>query len=88
MPSNYYPNKTEEDLLAILNALQARQTAGAITEVSAAGVRTVKEVGQGNSRTEVELRRVLYSLFLKNPTLYQDPYASMIRRTRTRYTFS
>ncbi len=88
MPLNYYPQKSEAELLALLDKLQARQTAGAITEVSAAGVRTVKQIPQGNSRVEVEIRRVLYSLSLLDPETYPDPYAQMIRIVRTRYTFS
>ncbi|HEV2210845.1 MAG TPA: hypothetical protein VG167_18890 [Verrucomicrobiae bacterium] len=88
MPLDYYPQKSTADLLVILASLQNRQTKGAITEVSAAGVRTVKEVGLSNSRVEVELRRVLYSLHLRQPEQYDDPYAARIRRVRARYIFS
>lgn len=88
MAIDYYPNKSEEELLSLLESLQNRQVKGAVTEVNAAGVRTVKEVGSGNSRVEVEIRRVLYSLFVRNPKDYDDPYASRIRRTLPRYTFS
>lgn len=89
MPLDYYPQKSQQDLLVLLDTLQKRQTKGGITEVSAAGVRTVRVFNAaGNSRTEVEIRRVLYSLHLRNPQLYDDPYASMLRTTRTRYTFS
>lgn len=88
MPVDYYPQKSVADLLAILATLQKRQTNGGITEVLAAGVKTVREFGTGNSRIEKEILRVLYSLHLRDPSTYDDPYASRIRRTRARYTFS
>jgi 3-deoxy-D-arabino-heptulosonate 7-phosphate (DAHP) synthase class II len=88
MPVEYYPNKSAEELLAILEKLQARQTAGTITEFSAAGVRTVKTVAPGTARIETEIKRVLYSLFLRDGTTYANPYAQQIKRTRVRYTQS
>jgi hypothetical protein len=96
MPVDYYPQKSIEDLLAILQKLQDRQTKGGITEVLAAGVRTTREFQKaGTSRVDTEIRRVLYSLHLRAQgtdaaTLakYPNPYASMIRRTRARYSFS
>jgi hypothetical protein len=89
MPVNYYPNKSVEDLLILLDQVQRRQTSGAtITETSAAGIRIVKTVGAGNSRPEVELRRILYSLWLADPNTYANPYAARNRRVRTRYLSS
>ncbi len=86
---DYYPNKSEDELLVLLNALQKRQINGTITEVSAAGVRTVRDLkNAGNARIEVEIRRVQYSLHVKAPLEWDNPYANRIRRTRTRYTFS
>jgi hypothetical protein len=86
---DYYPNKSEDELLVLLNALQKRQINGTITEVSAAGVRTVRDLKDaGNARIEVEIRRVMFSLHVRAPDEYDNPYASRIRRTRTRYTFS
>jgi hypothetical protein len=85
---DYYPQKSEAELSVLLDSLQKRQVKGGITEVTAAGVRTMKDFRGGNSRVEVEIRRVLYSLHLRNPDTYDDPYASRVRRVRARYTFS
>jgi hypothetical protein len=94
MPVDYYPNKSIADLKSILDALQARQTGGAITEVNAAGVRMVRDLGgSGNSRVEVEILRVRYSLYRRalgteEAQNFANPYPERIRRTRARYTFS
>lgn len=88
MPVDYYPQKSVEELLVFLDSLQKRQVKGGITEVLAAGVKTSREFGPTNSRTEKEMLRVMYSLHLRDPNEYDDPYASRIRRTRARYTFS
>ena len=95
MPVDYYPNKSLEDLTALLNSLQSRQVKGSIVEVSVAGVRTVRQPGgSGTSRTETEILRVLYSMHLRAAgstqlaEKYPNPYAGRIRRTRARYTFS
>lgn len=79
----------------MLNGLQGRATKGAITEVAAAGVRTMRDFyNSGNSRASVEILRVLYSLHLREvvpngqPAQWPDPYAGKITRTRARYTFS
>ena len=34
------------------------------------------------------IRRVLYSLYLRQPNNFTNPYAQRIARTRARYTFS
>lgn len=89
MALDYYPQKSEADLLVLLASLQNRQVKGAIIEVQAAGVRTTKQISsRDNSAVDVEIRRVLYSLHVRRPDEYDDPYASRIRRTRARYTFS
>jgi hypothetical protein len=89
MPVNFYPQKTEAELVEILKGLQVRQGKGALTEVAAAGQRVYRQVLLwNNSRVEVEIKRVLYALNQLNPEVYSDPYAGMLRRTRTRYTFS
>lgn len=93
MPVDYYPNKSVEELSQILTTLQKRQTEGTLTEVSAAGVRTVKTLTPGNARVETEILRVLYSLHLRaagtgDASKFPNPYASRIRMTRARYTFS
>ena len=96
MPVDYYPNKSVQELTGILETLQKRQTQGAVTEVTAAGVMTRRELGRGatmNARTETEIKRVLYSLYLRAQGTdaaedWPNPYAGIIRRTRVRYTFS
>lgn len=85
MPVDYYPNKSAEDLLLILDTLQKRQTAGTLTEVSAGGVRTVKTVTPGNSAVEVEILRVLYSLFKRDSATYPNPYRQRRQRSRGLY---
>jgi hypothetical protein len=93
MPVNYYPNKTVEELEAILRGLQQRQTGGAVSEVFAAGVRTVRSVGLGNAAPEVEILRVLYALFRAAAAgddavalaKYPNPYLQRTRRTRPSY---
>jgi len=93
VPVDYYPNKSIEELSQLLEKLQKRQTEGTLTEVSGAGIRTVKTLTPGNARVEVEVLRILYSLHLRavgtgDAAKYPNPYASKIRRTRARYTFS
>lgn len=87
MPVDYYPQKTEAELLALLVSLQNRQTQGHVYMTGGAGIQTVRSF-TGSSRVEVEIRRVLYSLHLRNAEDYEDPYASRIRRTRAYYQFS
>jgi hypothetical protein len=87
MPVDFYVNKSQQELEALLARLQAAQSTGRVSEVSAAGVRTVK-VFSGVGRTETEILRVLYSLHLRAPDQYDNPYANRIRRTRARYTYS
>ena len=94
MPIDYYPQKSIAELKGLLENLQRRQTHGGITEVLAAGVRTTRDFrNSGNSRVEVEIRRVMYSLHRRakgtaEAENYPDPYAEMVRHTRARYTFS
>jgi hypothetical protein len=85
---DYYPNKSVEELEATLTDLQTRQTKGALTEFSAAGLKSARLVGATNSRVEVEIRRVLFSLSVRLPQKYANPYAQRNRRTRAWYTFS
>jgi hypothetical protein len=91
MPIDFYPQKSLEDLLTILDGLQKRQTSGTLTEVSATGMRTVKTIVPGNSRVETEILRVLWSMHVRakgteDANKYPNPYASRIRRTRPRYS--
>lgn len=87
MPCDYYSNKDEEELLAILDSVQKRQTTGVVAFYGAAGVQQQRSF-QGGSRVEVEIRRLLYSLHLRAPGTYADPYAGRIRKTRASYTDS
>jgi len=84
VPIDYYPQKSVEQLLELLEELQSRQAKGAITEVSAAGVRTVRS-DPGGANADMAILRVLYSLHLKMPEVYANPYASRIRRTVPSY---
>jgi hypothetical protein len=87
MPVNYYPQKTEDELLTTLGALQKRTGEGLVNFSTVMGMQ--QSLGyNGSSRVEVEIRRVLFSLHLLNPNTYADPYAARIRKTRTNYTFS
>jgi hypothetical protein len=87
MPVNYYPQKTEDELVTILESLQKRASEGVVYFTTVAGLQNQRSF-QGSARVEVEIRRVLYSLFLLNPGTYANPYLQRIRRTRARYTFS
>ena len=87
MPVNYYPQKSEDELLVLLDALQKRNTAGVVSQVSLEGSQTIKSF-QGSGPVPVEIRRVLFALWKLNPGAYENPYASRIRRTRARYTLS
>jgi len=82
--TDYYPQKNADELLALLNALQNRGTKGAVYFTNVAGVQTELSF-QNGTRVEVEIKRVLYSLHLRDPEAYNNPYASRIRRTRARY---
>lgn len=92
MPIDYYPQKRIEELTTILNRLQGRQLNGAITDATAAGVRVARAQGSssGNSKTEIEIQRVLYSLYLRAKDTdeainWPNPYASRVTRTRAYY---
>jgi len=88
MPIDYYPNLQQADLESLLLTLQDRQTSGIVVESNIAGFMTRRAFGKGMSSNEVEIRRVLYSLSLRAPGQYKNPYSQRITRTRARYTFS
>lgn len=81
-----------DELLKLLESVNNSITKGHITEVSAAGVRTVR--GPADiSQLRMVRRDIKYSLYLRaagtaESAKYPDPWANRIRRTRTRYTFS
>lgn len=85
--TNFYPNKTEDELVVLLTALQNRASQGHVYMTSGAGIQNVRSFA-GAARVEVEIKRVLFSLFLLKPSTYQNPYAGRVRRTRARYLFS
>ncbi len=86
MPTDYYPNKDEDELLPILSSLQKRASEGVVYFSTITGLQQQRSF-QGAARTEVEIKRVLYSLFLRNSSAYADPYVSRIRRVRARYLY-
>ena len=94
MPVDYYPQRSIESLLTLLDSLQKRSTTGAVFFTTAAGMQTQRSF-QNTARVETEIKRVLYSLHLRgklneeqggdaNP--YPNPYLESIRRTRASYT--
>jgi hypothetical protein len=91
VPIDYYPQKSLSELKVLLESLQSRLAKGAITEVSAAGVRTVRQPPIGGSDSDIQIKRVLYSLYLRalgtseEPT-WTNPYSQSLRRVRVRYT--
>ncbi len=85
MPVNYYPQKTVEELLALLDSLQKRATQGVVYFTTVAGLQSQRSF-QGSAPVAVEIRRVLYSLWKLAPDTYDNPHAQRIRRTRTKYT--
>jgi hypothetical protein len=88
MPIDYYPNLSAGQLLQLLQILQARDTTGITTEVGMVGYTQRNDFGKEMTRNATAIRRVLYSLHLRNPCQFKDPYAQRIARTRARYTFS
>ena len=94
MPVDYYPQKSVQELVRILETLQDRQSKGLLAEVSAAGVRVTRDMRRGDqSRTETEILRVLWSLFIRaagteEAVNWPDPYANRIQKTRASYTYS
>lgn len=85
MPVNYYPQKTEEELLAILTSLQKRASEGVVAFTTGAGIQTQRSF-EGGRPVAVEIRSVLYSLYLLDSDAYDNPYAGRVRITRTKYT--
>jgi len=85
VPVDYYPQKTVAELLVILDSVQKRGSVGALSMTTGAGLQQMRS-WQGAARPEVEVRRVLYSLYRRDPTTYEDPYRERVRRTRPAYT--
>jgi hypothetical protein len=92
MPVDFYPNKSVQELLKMLDQVQSRQVSGAISEVTAAGVRTVRQFGgvAGNSKTDAAILRILYSLHKRSAGTdeadnFPNPYVTRITRTSATY---
>jgi hypothetical protein len=84
VPLNYYPQKSKDELLAILADLQKRGAGGILSQVSSLGSQQIRSF-QGSGPVDREIRRVLYSLFLIDPENYTDPGLSRVRRVRQNY---
>lgn len=85
MPVDYYPQKTEDELLVMLAAVQKRSTEGAVSMTTMAGMQQMRS-WQGSGSVALEIRHILYSLSRRDPVLYADPYISRVRKTRAAYT--
>jgi len=85
MPVNYYIGKTEDELLVMLSDLQKRASSGVVFFTTGAGLQQQRSF-QGSAPVAVEIRRVLYALFVLNPGDYDNPYSGRVRVTRTKYT--
>ena len=90
MPVNYYPNLTEDELLAKLDKVQKRSAEGVVNFTTVLGMQQQLSYEKA-SRPDVTILRILYSLHLLHlagdtDAVWPDPYAQKIRKTRTRYT--
>lgn len=85
MPVNYYPNATEEELLALAESLQRRLTTGEVSFVTLPGGGQMQRTVQNTGAAKVTLLQVLYALYRINPSDYDNPYAGRIRRTIPNY---
>jgi hypothetical protein len=83
VPTNFFPNATEAELVALLESLQRRATRGEIYMTTYAGDQQMRSY-QGASRVDTMIKRVLYSLSLLNDD-YDNPYAGRVRRTQVSY---
>jgi hypothetical protein len=88
MPVNYYPNGTEEELLAMLEAIQRRGTTGNVSYVTLPGGGQTMLSLQNSAHCDITARRLLYALHKINPNDYENPYAARVRITRPYYVCS
>jgi hypothetical protein len=84
VPTNYYPNATEAELVSLLESLQRRATMGQIYMTTYAGDQQMRSF-QGASPVRVEMKHVLYSLSLLNDD-YTNPWLNRVRRTRSDFS--
>lgn len=85
MPVDYYPQKGTAELLTMLDSLQKRATTGVVYFTTATGGMQQQRTFQGAARVEVEIRRVLYSLYLREPENFSNPYVARIRKVLPSY---
>ena len=89
MPVDYYLGRSVEELTALLRSAQERKARGNITEVTAAGVRTVRDFGQ-NKTVEEEIFRLRWSLYRATKddpnSIWTDPRLERITRTRVDFS--
>ncbi len=69
----------------MLDSLQKRSTTGVVFFTTAAGIQQQRSFQNSNS-VDVNIRRVLFSLWKLAPDTYENPYAQRIRKTRAKYT--
>jgi hypothetical protein len=85
MPVNYFPNATEEELVALLESLQRRATTGEVNFTTLPGGGQMGRTYTNTQGVEVTMRRVLYALHILNPTDYDNPYLGRVRKTLPSY---
>jgi hypothetical protein len=85
MPVNYYPNGTEEELVALLESLQRRATTGEVNFTTIPGGGQMGRTYVGGKDVETTMRRIIYALHLLNPADYDNPYLQRVRRTVPSY---
>lgn len=91
MPVDYFPQKSVEELLALLGQAQERLLKGAVVATSAAGISMARQpAAGGGSEVSRQILRLRYSLHLRaadtaDADVYPNPYAERIRRTLPAY---
>jgi hypothetical protein len=93
VPRDLYYDQSIEELEKLLYSLRSRQARGAITEVSAAGIRTVRAVNSKDPGVDSQIEKVLYGLHLKAVesgdsaliAKWKNPNANRVRRTIPSY---
>lgn len=85
MPVNFYPNATEDELVALLESLQRRATTGEINFTTIPGGGQMGRTYTNTKGVETTMLRVLYALYVLNPTDYENPYTQRVRRTLPSY---
>jgi hypothetical protein len=85
MPVNWYTNATEAELVACLESIQRRQTTGEVMFVTLPGGGQMQRTHQNTKLVDVYAMRILYSLYVINPSDYDNPYTQRIKRTLPSY---